>query len=729
MASDVPPVVIEFKGNIEGIQQSIKTIEGDLKKLQTKTKEAGNAGKDMSAKMVAAGAVMASVFQKVAGEVFKFAGETISKFQEVGTEVRKMQRVIGGSAEDASRLRFAGQELGVSNDQLIMGFKMLSTHLAKNDTAAKELGITYRDNQGNLLPMTTIMQNLSDRFSQMPAGVNRTALAVAAFGRSGLNMLPVLAKGKEGLADLYRESDKLGLTMSGKDLKAVKDYTLKQKELKASIEGAQIAIGRALMPALTGLVNYIQKNVVPWIQHFVNGLTGKDSLGGALGKTRDSAYKWGETLRGAIKWVKDFRYWILAVGTALGVVFVATKIITYVNSVITAFALLRDALALLRTSWLGVAAAEAAAAIAEAFVTYGTNIAAGAAALAVAGVALMGVYAYAQNDNPPTDSTQDPNAGKGITSPSRRAAARSDGAYRASVAKAAKKKPTTKPGAEYDPFAGEAQNPAQTLAQSLAEQVAQAIAERRLRRMGASAGLISAIMGSADWKKEYTNIVAGGKNALKALQGVFNKTDAGQQEVADARSKAASDRAKKFVKQHEASIKKIGQSAISATRQYDLDYSKEITTTGRMKVAKAYLKTLSPLISAAYAEEKKTRGTDAHTAAVANLNKLLNDQAKAQMTINRLIDKSTQSTKDNTAAIAALNRQHALLNTTTTASNSWLAAQVRTAGVTSAQQNSFIEVPVIIDGQTMFRVVQKHSLLNDRRNVSNGLARSGSTIG
>jgi hypothetical protein len=148
-----------------------------------------------------------------------------------------------------------------------------------------------------------------------------------------------------------------------------------------------------------------------------------------------------------------------------------------------------------------------------------------------------------------------------------------------------------------------------------------------------------------------------------------------------------------------------------------------------MKVAKAYLKTLSPLITAAMAEEKKTRGTDAHATAVANLNKLLNNQAKAQITINRLMEKSTQNTKDNTNAVAALNRQHALLNATTTASNSWLAAQVRTAGVTSAQQGSFIEVPVIIDGQTVFRVVQKHSLLNDRRNVSNGLARSGSTIG
>jgi hypothetical protein len=222
VASDVPPVYIEFKGNIEGIQNSLKQIEDHLAKFKGKTKEAGNAGKEMSAKMVCAGAVMANVFQKVAHEIFKFAKETVSKFGEVAGEVRKLQRVIGGTAEDVSRLRFAGHELGVGNDQLIMGFKMLSTHLAKNDEAAKQLGITYRDHNGNLLPMTQIMSNLSDRFSNMEPGVNRTALAVAAFGRSGLNMLPILAKGKEGLNELYTESDKLGLTMSGKDLDSQK---------------------------------------------------------------------------------------------------------------------------------------------------------------------------------------------------------------------------------------------------------------------------------------------------------------------------------------------------------------------------------------------------------------------------------------------------------------------------------------------------------------------------
>jgi len=637
VANDVPPVYIEFKGNIEGIQQSIKAIEGELNKFKTKTKEAGNSGKEMSAKMVAAGAVMANVFQKVASEVGKFAKDTVSKFGEVAGEIRKFQRVIGGTAEDVSRLRFAGKELGIDNEKMVTGFKMLSVHLAKNDDAAKQLGITYRDQNGQLLPMKDIVANLSERFSNMEPGVNRTALAVAAFGRSGVNMLPILAKGKDGLHELYKESDKLGLTMSGKDLEAAKKFTMQQRYLHAAVEGAQVAIGRALMPVLIRMANWIKEHVVPWIQHFVNGLTGKDGLGGALGKTADSAHKWGEKIRGLIQFVKDFRYWIIVLGGTLTAVFAVTKIIAYVDGVVAAFATLRAALALVRTSWLGVAAAEAAAAIAESFVTWGANIAAGAAALAVAGVGLMGVYAYAQNNKEPeTVKPGEPGFVGPVYDPSL-------------VKKKPKPKPKPKPKDQYDPFA-------------------------------------------------VKPVVA---VPLTALQVELNKLQAMRDKIDTIKSKFA----------------------------LAYSYKDTLTFKQRIKVIDPFIEQAKMAVVQAAVEEKKTRGTQAHHQAVVTLNKAIREQASLQKEANKVMADAAKNAHDTAKATADVNRQQSMLNTTMTASNSWLAAQVRTAGVSSAQQNSFIEVPVIIDGQTVFRAVQKHSLLNDRRNVSNGLARSGSTIG
>jgi acyl-CoA reductase-like NAD-dependent aldehyde dehydrogenase len=73
------------------------------------------------------------------------------------------------------------------------------------------------------------------------------------------------------------------------------------------------------------------------------------------------------------------------------------------------------------------------------------------------------------------------------------------------------------------------------------------------------------------------------------------------------------------------------------------------------------------------------------------------------------------------------NREMQKMNTLSK-SQGWLAALTRSAGPTQENFGGFIEVPVVIDGQTVFRATQKYSLINNRRNVSNGLATSGSLI-
>jgi hypothetical protein len=168
---------------------------------------------------------------------------------------------------------------------------------------------------------------------------------------------------------------------------------------------------------------------------------------------------------------------------------------------------------------------------------------------------------------------------------------------------------------------------------------------------------------------------------------------------------------------------------IKAKFELAYSYKDSLTFGQRIKVISPFIEQAKMAVAQAGLEEKRTRGTKAHHQAVVTLNAAVREQARLQKEANKVMAEAAKNAHDTAKATAEVNRQQTMLNTTMTASNSWLAAQVRTAGVTSAQQNSFIEVPVIIDGQTVFRAVQKHSLLNDRRNVSNGLARSGSTIG
>jgi hypothetical protein len=141
----------------------------------------------------------------------------------------------------------------------------------------------------------------------------------------------------------------------------------------------------------------------------------------------------------------------------------------------------------------------------------------------------------------------------------------------------------------------------------------------------------------------------------------------------------------------------------------------------QLNVAQAFLSQANALVAAAQAEEVKTRKSKAHKAAVDALNQALTEQAKIQGSV-------AQATKAMADETARMNAETARMNSSLTASNSWLAAQTRSSGPNQSNFGGFIEVPVIIDGQVVFRATQKYSLLNNRRNVNNGLAVSGSTI-
>jgi hypothetical protein len=91
--------------------------------------------------------------------------------------------------------------------------------------------------------------------------------------------------------------------------------------------------------------------------------------------------------------------------------FLPVKFITYVDTVIGAIKTLQVWLGALRTSWLGVARGSAALLLNLLLLLVLTSPQ--ARALAVTGVALMGVYAYAQGNKEP--ERVDPRQGKGYT--------------------------------------------------------------------------------------------------------------------------------------------------------------------------------------------------------------------------------------------------------------------------------------------------------------------------
>jgi hypothetical protein len=232
----------------------------------------------------------------VVGAIFelkKLGTESVDAFANLAGATAKLQRVTGGTAEESSQLVSAFKMSGINADtasglmtkyektifageQATMKWKAEQVDAtAKHKAFTKlmptsgllfeQLGIQTTDASGKTASMTSILLQTADAFKKMPAGVDKTAMATKLFGKQGVAMLPFLNKGAEGVKALMEESNKLGTTLSGKDLAAVKENTLAKRKFGEAMEGAAVKIGRVLFPVLTWLATFLTSVLMPGI--------------------------------------------------------------------------------------------------------------------------------------------------------------------------------------------------------------------------------------------------------------------------------------------------------------------------------------------------------------------------------------------------------------------------------------------------------------------------------
>jgi hypothetical protein len=65
---------------------------------------------------------------------------------------------------------------------------------------------------------------MADKLSGMKDGANKTALALAVFGKSGVDLLPVLEGGAKGLHDMREEGKRLGATLTQEEITKLDAY-------------------------------------------------------------------------------------------------------------------------------------------------------------------------------------------------------------------------------------------------------------------------------------------------------------------------------------------------------------------------------------------------------------------------------------------------------------------------------------------------------------------------
>lgn len=235
-------IVIDLLMKTGSFETDTKRAEKSLNNLR---KEATEMGKAVGiAFSVAAVAATALVKQSIDG---------MDKMSELA-------QTTGVSVENLSSLAYAAKMGSVDLDTLSSSLVKLSKGMSDAaqgtgdaEKAFNALGINIKNSDGSLKGSDETLKEIAGRFSTFKDGAEKTALAVALFGKSGAQLIPFLNQGKKGIAELEAEAKKLGITLSSDNAAAANEFNDNIDKLKSAAGGFGNQLAIQLLPALVNL--------------------------------------------------------------------------------------------------------------------------------------------------------------------------------------------------------------------------------------------------------------------------------------------------------------------------------------------------------------------------------------------------------------------------------------------------------------------------------------------
>jgi lambda family phage tail tape measure protein len=175
---------------------------------------------------------------------------------DAGDAMNDLSMPTGVSVEALAKFRKAASTSGTDIDAVAKSLTRLSRGMFEAATtgkgaaadALKALGISAKDAAGNVKSADAVTLEIANRFKVMPDGVNKTALAMALFGKSGAEMIPMLNMGGAAI-------DSLSVKMTKAFAERADEYGDKLAILSGKVGalGADLAI--ALLPALNAVTD------------------------------------------------------------------------------------------------------------------------------------------------------------------------------------------------------------------------------------------------------------------------------------------------------------------------------------------------------------------------------------------------------------------------------------------------------------------------------------------
>lgn len=249
--ADTNTKIAEANKELKDMEGAGKNAANGLEEARSKASTFGETMKGvLSAELIKAGVTAVVNGLKDAANAFK---DGINAAAEYGDQIDKQSQKLQISAEDYQKLAFAAERSGTSIDVMA--------------TAQKSLANS--DFNGSLMDAIQAVAGVADESE-------RAALATELFGKkAGMEMLPLLNSGAEGINELYQQFESLGGVMSNEAVAAAAAYEDAMTNLQTALNGVKNQMVGEFLPGVTtvmeGIVDIIQGKTEEGKQKIDNG--------------------------------------------------------------------------------------------------------------------------------------------------------------------------------------------------------------------------------------------------------------------------------------------------------------------------------------------------------------------------------------------------------------------------------------------------------------------------
>ncbi len=299
---------------LKKIADTMGVTEKEAKKLQKQAK-------DLSKELGGGIKKAATICTAAVGAVALATGQLVNKTMEAGDRVDKMSQKIGMSRKTFQEYDYIMSQNGSSVDVLEVGYKKLATTMdgvvkGNKDSVAtfKRLGVSVKDSNGALRSQEDVFNDSIRALQKIKNPTEKAILANKLFGKSAIEMKPLLNQSAESVDALRDKANKLGMVMSDEAVDASVKLTDTMDTIKRSMGGLGLSIGAEVLPIIQQFSDQFIDNI-PQIKNAVMPI-----INGVVG---------------VLKFLADNMELVISVGSAVVSTFVAFNVINGVIKTIS----------------------------------------------------------------------------------------------------------------------------------------------------------------------------------------------------------------------------------------------------------------------------------------------------------------------------------------------------------------------------------------------------------